>query len=71
MPTMFDFSDCLDTEEGTRAEVVALEAELARHYGVEPSKLVELDDAGKLDDSPLVADWRATTARLASWTSGE
>jgi hypothetical protein len=67
--TMFDFADCLDTLERNQAEVDALEAELAQRYRVEPSELVELDDAGLLDDSPLVADWRATKARLASWSS--
>lgn len=67
MPTMQDFADCLDTEEGTRAELAALEEKLARLHGVEPSELVELDDAGVLGDTPLVADWRATEARMSHW----
>lgn len=65
--TLADFADCLDTEQGTRAEVDALEAEIKRRYGFEPNDLVELDDAGMLEDSPLVSDWRATYARLSSW----
>lgn len=65
--TMFDFADCLDTEEECRAELAALEAKLAQLHGVEPSELVELDDAGVLGDTPLVADWRATEARMSDW----
>lgn len=70
--TMADFADCLDTPERTEAELAALESELAKAYGLGPEDearplLLALDDAGKLDDSPLVADWRATYARHLSY----
>ena len=64
-----NFDDCWDSLERTHAELEQLESELASRFGVSPSRatLLELDDAGKLDDSPLVSDWRATYARLLSW----
>lgn len=66
---MKDFSDCLDTRERTEAELEALESEIARRFEIAPDRtlVIALDFEGKLDDSPLVSDWRATYARYIDW----
>lgn len=73
--TMADFADCLDTLEGTKSELEALEAQLARKHGLPPASaralLLALDTEGKLGDEPLVADWRATYARFLDWTEAD
>lgn len=73
--TMTDFTDCLDTLEGTKAELEALEAQLAREHELPPAcaraLLLALDTEGKLGDEPLVADWRATYARFLDWTEAD
>lgn len=68
---MADFADCLYTPERTKAELEGLEARLAAECGLALAnvrrELLRLDREGKLVDSPLVADWRATYARSVDW----
>ena len=71
--TMADFADCIDTLERTTAELLALEAKLAAEYRLPTDYprqwLLDMDARGKLDDTPLVSDWRATYARYLDWCS--
>lgn len=72
---MADFADCLDTPEGTKAELEALETQLADEYrlprALARALLLALDEMGKLEDSPLVADWRSTYFRFLDWAECE
>lgn len=74
--SMADFSDCIQTFEQTKAALADVEDRLAKQLRLSrriPVRrvLVALDDACELDDSPLVAEWRATYARFLEWAQPE
>lgn len=68
--TMASFADCIDTREGTNAELEMLETRLGAELGLSGNireQLLELDRLHGFDHTPLVADWQATYARYLDW----
>jgi hypothetical protein len=66
----------MTTFEQTKAELEALEEQLAEKYSLHSRMpvqqiLLALDQVGELEDCGLAANWRATFARFLQWAEPE